>query len=89
MVILSRHRHAANSQITGTGDGYARSWSQLLTFRIEFDPADLRRKPTFMVPGDHYPEIDQAAGGYTYPAGGSAQGTNSAVKKYVSGHTCR
>jgi hypothetical protein len=75
---------AASSQITGTGDGYG---EVAPTFDLidEFDPADLRRKPTFMVPGDHYGELDQAAGGYTYPAGSSAQGTNSAVKKYVVG----
>ncbi len=75
---------AASSQITGTGDGYGEV-APTFDLMDEFDPADLRRKPTFMVPGDHYPEIDQAAGGYTYPAGGSAQGTNSATKKYVVG----
>jgi starch-binding outer membrane protein, SusD/RagB family len=75
---------AASSQITGTGDGYGEV-APTFDLMDEFDPADLRRKPTFMIPGDHYPELDQAAGGYTYPAGGSAQGTNSATKKYVVG----
>lgn len=75
---------AASSQLTGTGDGYGQIAP---TFDLidEFDPADLRRKPTYMVPGDHYPELTQAAGGYTYPAGGSEQGTNTATKKYVVG----
>lgn len=75
---------AASSQITGTGDGYGEV-GPTFDLQDEFDPADLRRKPTYMLPGDNYPEIDQAAGGYTYPAGGSEQGTNSAVKKYVVG----
>jgi len=75
---------AASSQITGTGDGYGEV-APTFDLQDEFDPADLRRKPTIMLPGDHYPEIDQAAGGYTYPAGGSEQGTNCATKKYVVG----
>jgi hypothetical protein len=75
---------AYNSQITGTGDGYGEV-GPTFDLQDEFDPADLRRKPTIMLPGDFYPEIDQAAGGYTFPAGGSAQGTNASVKKYVVG----
>lgn len=75
---------AYNSQITGTGDGYGEV-GPTFDLQDEFDPADLRRKPTLMLVGDTYPEIDQAAGGYTFPAGGSEQGTNAAVKKYVVG----
>ncbi len=75
---------AASSQITGTGDGYGQVAP---TFDLvdEFDMADLRRKPTYMIPGDKYPELNQAAGGYTYAAGASEQGTNTATKKYVVG----
>jgi hypothetical protein len=38
-----------------------------------------------MIPGDHYAEIDKAAGGYTVPLNVSAQGTAAGMKKYVVG----
>jgi len=75
---------AVNSQITGTGDGYGEV-GPTYDLQDEYDPADLRRKPTYMISGDHYPEIDQAAGGYTFPAGLQVQGTYAGVKKYVVG----
>jgi hypothetical protein len=75
---------AVSSQITGTGDGYGEI-GPTYDLQDEFDPADLRRKPTYMLPGDHYPEIDQAAGGYTFPSGLQVQGTYAGVKKYVVG----
>lgn len=75
---------AVNGQITGTGDGYG-ELGPTYDLQDMYDPADLRRKPTIMLPGDHYPELDQAAGGYTFPSGLQVQGTYSAVKKYVVG----
>jgi hypothetical protein len=75
---------AFNGIITGTGDGYG----QLApTFDLQdvFDPGDLRRKPTYMLPGDHYGEINQATGGYTLPNDASSQGTHAQMKKYVVG----
>ena len=38
-----------------------------------------------MWPGDFYPEIDQATGGYTLPANANSQGTHAQIKKYVVG----
>ena len=75
---------AVNGQITGTGDGYG-ELSPTYDLQDIYDPADLRRKPTLMLAGDHYAELDQAAGGYTFPAELQVQGTYSAVKKYVVG----
>jgi hypothetical protein len=75
---------AVNSQITGTGDGYGEV-GPTYDLQDEYDPADLRRKPTYMIAGDHYPELDQAAGGYTFPTGLQVQGTYAGVKKYVVG----
>jgi hypothetical protein len=75
---------AYNGIITGTGDGYAQA-GPTFDLQDEYDPADARRKATIMLPGDHYPEIDQSAGGYTAPADINAQGVHSAVKKYVVG----
>lgn len=75
---------AYNGTITGTGDGYGQ---MAPTFDLQdaFDPNDLRRKPTYMLPGDFYPEINQSSGGYTLPADANSQGTHAQVKKYVVG----
>lgn len=75
---------AFDSSITGTGDGYGQIAP---TFDLQdiFDPNDLRRKPTYMLPGDTYPELNQAKGGYTLPASASSQGTHAQMKKYVVG----
>jgi hypothetical protein len=75
---------AYNSQITGTGDGYGQM-APTFDLQDKFDPNDLRRKATYMLPGDKYPEINQAAGGYTLPADANSQGTHAQVKKYVVG----
>ena len=75
---------AYNSQITGTGDGYGQV-APTFDLQDKFDPNDLRRKATYMLPGDKYPEINQAAGGYTLPADANSQGTHAQVKKYVVG----
>lgn len=56
-----------------------------------FVPGDLRRKETFMLPGDVYPNLTYAisatetALGYTTPTGGLAQNSGAALKKYVVG----
>jgi len=78
---------AYNSTITGTSDGYAQIGP---TFNLQdlYSSSDQRRKSTIMLPGDHYPELDQSTGGFTFPGfpqAGSAQNTNAAVKKYVVG----
>lgn len=70
--------------ITGTGDGYG---AIAPTFDLQdlYDPNDKRRKGTIMLPGDSYPEINQAKGGYTLPLDANSQGTHAQVKKYVVG----
>ncbi len=75
---------AYNGIITGTGDGYG---VLVPSFDLidAYDPGDERRKATIMLPGDHYPEINQSAGGYTLPADANSQGTHAQVKKYVVG----
>ena len=59
-----------------------------------YDPNDLRRKWTFMAPGDYYPNINRDNGGYTYTlfyfdeSGTEVQGRigmNAHLKKYVIG----
>jgi hypothetical protein len=77
---------AYSSIITQTGDGYgvlAPSFD--LEDAYAANPNDTRRKATIMLPGDYYPELDQANGGYTLPIGASSQGTNGQIKKYVVG----
>lgn len=77
---------ALNSTITGTGDGYAElgpTWDLQDAFKAAGD--SIRRHGTIMLPGDHYPEIDKASGGYAVPLNANAQGTHAAIKKYVTG----
>lgn len=51
-----------------------------------FEPGDLRRKETVMLPGDVYPNLPTATGvGFTVPADINAQNTGSGIKKYVVG----
>lgn len=75
---------AFSGVITGTGDGYGQAAP---TFDLQdlYDPADARRKPTIMLPGDYYANINQAAGGYTLPLDANSQGTHAQIKKYVVG----
>jgi hypothetical protein len=44
----------------------------------KYGPADLRRKATFMLRDDHYPELNAAGGGYTYAG-------DAGLKKYIVG----
>ena len=77
---------ALNSTITGTGDGYGElgpSFDLQAAYKAEGDT--IRRHATMMLPGEYYPEIDQASGGFTCPLNASPQGTHAAVKKYVVG----
>ncbi len=72
--------------LTGTGDGYAElgaTWDLQDAYTAEGDK--IRLHGTIMEPGDKYPEIDQAAGGYTVPLSADAQGTHAGLKKYVVG----
>jgi len=78
---------AYNSTITGTGDGYAVFGPTIdLQNAFKAEGGDtIRRHATIMVPGSFYPDLDAAAGGYRFPATGSAQNENAAAKKYVVG----
>ena len=75
---------AYNGVITGTGDGYGVLAPSFDLIDI-YSAGDSRRKATIMLPGDHYSEINQAAGGFTLPADANSQGTHAQVKKYVVG----
>jgi hypothetical protein len=76
---------AYNSVITGTGDGYGQLGPTFSLFD-EYDTVnDTRFRATIMMPGYHYPQIDQASGGYTLPLTANSQGTAMEPKKYVVG----
>ncbi len=56
---------AVNSDLTGTGDGWGGGNGASYDYLNNLDPADsIRRKATFMLPGDHYPELTKAQGGW-------------------------
>lgn len=78
---------AANSQITGFQDGWGGSNGASYDYLANLDPADsVRRKATFMLPGDYYPEITKAKGGYRVPVPAADSWENFAnFKKYIVG----
>jgi hypothetical protein len=77
---------AANSTITGTGDGYGElgpSWDLQDAYKAEGDK--WRRYGTIMLGNDTFPEITKSAGGYVVPLSINSQGVHAAMKKYVTG----
>ena len=77
---------AYSSAITQTGDGYgvlAPTFDLQDAYKAAGDT--IRRHACIMLPGEHYPELDQAEGGYTLPYNASSQGTHAQIKKYVCG----
>lgn len=78
---------AANSQLTGFQDGWGGGHGASYDYLVNADPKDsVRRKATFMLPGDHYPELIKADGGYRVPVPADDAWTTFAnFKKYVVG----
>lgn len=77
---------AANTTITGTGDGYGElgpSWDLQDAFAAS--TGDIREHATIMLGNDFYPELQKASGGYTVPASINEQGMHAGMKKYVVG----
>jgi hypothetical protein len=74
------------NELTGTGDGYGElgpTWDLQDAFREEGDV--IRRHGCIMLPGEFYPELHKASGGYTVPLSVNEQGTHAGMKKYVVG----
>lgn len=71
---------AYDPAITNVGDGWG-GGTQASTFLFKsYSKKDsVRRKATIMINGDHYPQLIQEKGGYTFTA------NNSGIKKYVVG----
>lgn len=78
---------ASSSKITGFSDGWGGSNGASYDYLINLDPADsVRRKATFMLPGDVYSEITKATGGWKVPVPAADSYENFAnFKKYVVG----
>jgi starch-binding outer membrane protein, SusD/RagB family len=77
---------APSGTITGAGDGWGGYKGPTLDLQAEYEPGDARRKATFMLNDDVYPELRKAAGGYTFRfEQNSPPPTLSAIKKYVVG----
>jgi hypothetical protein len=69
--------------LTGGTDGWG-SFRPSLNLQQEVEAGDARRKPTFMLQNDTFPELLKASGGYVYPGNGLST-TGASVKKYVVG----
>jgi hypothetical protein len=95
---------AYDSKITQTGDGWGTSFGASASLlQYYFDPANkadsIRRKASFFLPNDYYPDINQATGGwhvdttlfnhaqiYIPGQNGNGYGNDRAfIKKYVIG----
>ncbi len=75
-----------NTDITGTGDGWAElgpSWDLQDAFKNTGD--SIRRHGCIMLGGDFYSELHKSTGGYTAPLSINAQGVHAGMKKYVVG----
>lgn len=78
---------AQNSVITGGADGWGGSNGASYDYLINLDPADsVRRRATFMLPGDHYTELVKNQGGWKEPFPTDDSWENFAhFKKYIVG----
>lgn len=83
---------AYGSDITGFADGWGGDLGASYDILKKYNPADKRRKATFMYPGDHYSYIHQKTNGVVkeldVPVNSNADGnynTRAWVKKYVVG----
>ncbi|MBN1951013.1 MAG: RagB/SusD family nutrient uptake outer membrane protein [Bacteroidales bacterium] len=71
---------AGSGTITGVGDGWGGAVTATNDLAGIFDYTDnIRRKATFMMPNDNYPELNAADGGYTH------EGSGANFKKYIVG----
>ena len=71
---------AVNGDITGVGDGWGGAVTATVDLSELYSSQDRnRRKATFMLPDDVYPELNSANGGYTH------EGPGANIKKYVVG----
>lgn len=78
---------ARSGTITGAGDGWGGYKGPTIDLQREYEEGDRRRKATFMLDGDNYPELNRAEGGYTVevnPAS-NAGPVHAFIKKYVIG----
>ncbi len=57
---------ARSSLVTGNTECWGGGKCATYDFINELEAGDKRQPAIFMAPGDHYPEINKAAGGYTY-----------------------
>jgi starch-binding outer membrane protein, SusD/RagB family len=78
---------AVNSTITGGTDGWGGAHGATIDYLEKLDPADsIRRRATFMFPGDHYPELNKKGGGWKQPIPTANDWNNWAnFKKYIVG----
>jgi starch-binding outer membrane protein, SusD/RagB family len=71
---------AVDGTITGVGDGWGGAITATVGLSEIFTYQDqIRRKATYMMPDDHYADLNASGGGYTH------EGTGANIKKYVVG----
>jgi len=77
------------SSITQTSDGWGGAFgvsSNLLQYYMAHPEDSIRRRATFMLPGDNYPELNAKNGGTAVPASNfNTTNDHAYIKKYVIG----
>lgn len=81
--VTQAYSAAYGMELTGGTDGWG-SFKPSIDLIRDSIAGDKRRKPTYMLANDRYPELLQERGGFTYPSCKSKTGAN--VKKYVVGN---
>lgn len=74
---------AASPKLTQVGDGWG-TFVPSIDLINAYESGDLRRYRTIMEPGNYYPELVTAEGGYTVPDDGMS-GTLAGFRKYIVG----
>lgn len=74
---------AAAAKITGAGDGWG-TFVPSIDLQKAFEPGDLRKHATVMMPGDFYPELVTEENGFTVPPTGLTTAL-AGFRKYVVG----
>ena len=75
---------AFSSDVLGGANGWSSTYASYDILKAYEDGDTIRRNATWMTAGTHYPYINTADGGYTFPVNDT---TYAPIKKYVPGGT--
>lgn len=85
-------RNCAFARVSLADQAWGNGKACTINLQSLYDNADLRRKWTYMISGDHYDNMEKSKGGYTYELYNADRGDEpnemcNHLKKYVLGHS--